>query len=465
MTEIAAADSLLDLVGGTPLVRLDRIGRDLACTLLAKLEYLNPGGSVKDRPAIAMIDAAERDGAALARGHDRRADVGQHGCRTRDRRSPAGVPLHLRDARQDEPREDRVAARVRRRGRRLPDGGRAGPSRVVLLGRGPPRRRDPGRVPARPVPQPRQPVVSRALHRARDLGADGRADHAFRGGHRHRRHDHRRRPLPQEPAGPDVQIVGRRPRRLGLLGGQRPPVPRRGDRRGLLARHLRPVGRRPGGDGDRRATRSSPPGGSHARRGSSSGDPRALRCGPRSRSGGTSDPTPSSSCWSPTPAAAICRSSTTTSGCRLRLPRAARGHTAGDVLARKRDRPARPRPRASRRDRADAIGMLREFGVSQVPVREGASRRSSAAEVVGAVDERSLMQAAFDDPGVLDRPVRDVMGPPLPRSACGEPVDAGRSSGSSGTAAVLVLDGGHPIGILTPLRRARVPLRSRARDR
>ncbi len=63
MTEIAAADSLLDLVGGTPLVRLDRIGRDLACTLLAKLEYLNPGGSVKDRPAIAMVDAAERDGA------------------------------------------------------------------------------------------------------------------------------------------------------------------------------------------------------------------------------------------------------------------------------------------------------------------------------------------------------------------------------------------------------------------
>src|SRR5258708_1734382 len=56
------ADSLLDLVGGTPLVRLDRIGRDLSCQLVAKLEMLNPGGSVKDRPAIAMIDAAERAG-------------------------------------------------------------------------------------------------------------------------------------------------------------------------------------------------------------------------------------------------------------------------------------------------------------------------------------------------------------------------------------------------------------------
>jgi cystathionine beta-synthase len=56
------ADSLLDLVGDTPLVRLGRIGRDLQCDLLAKAEMFNPGGSVKDRPAVAMIDAAERDG-------------------------------------------------------------------------------------------------------------------------------------------------------------------------------------------------------------------------------------------------------------------------------------------------------------------------------------------------------------------------------------------------------------------
>src|SRR3954469_2232306 len=56
------ADSLLDLVGNTPLVRLGRVGRDLECDLLAKVELVNPGGSVKDRVAVAMIDAAERDG-------------------------------------------------------------------------------------------------------------------------------------------------------------------------------------------------------------------------------------------------------------------------------------------------------------------------------------------------------------------------------------------------------------------
>src|SRR4051794_38413761 len=53
---------LLDLVGATPIVRLDKLGRDIEPTLLAKLEYLNPGGSVKDRIGLPMIEQAERDG-------------------------------------------------------------------------------------------------------------------------------------------------------------------------------------------------------------------------------------------------------------------------------------------------------------------------------------------------------------------------------------------------------------------
>src|ERR1700732_4384174 len=54
--------SVLDLIGSTPIVRLDRISRDVPGTILAKLEYLNPGGSVKDRIGLAMIEAAESDG-------------------------------------------------------------------------------------------------------------------------------------------------------------------------------------------------------------------------------------------------------------------------------------------------------------------------------------------------------------------------------------------------------------------
>ncbi|MFZ0089707.1 MAG: cystathionine beta-synthase [Solirubrobacteraceae bacterium] len=56
------ADSILDTIGGTPLVRLSRIGAGLRPQLVAKLEVFNPGGSIKDRVAVALIEAAERDG-------------------------------------------------------------------------------------------------------------------------------------------------------------------------------------------------------------------------------------------------------------------------------------------------------------------------------------------------------------------------------------------------------------------
>jgi cystathionine beta-synthase len=55
-------DSFLDAVGKTPLVRLNKISRGLRPTVLAKLEMLNPGGSVKDRIGLRMIEAAERAG-------------------------------------------------------------------------------------------------------------------------------------------------------------------------------------------------------------------------------------------------------------------------------------------------------------------------------------------------------------------------------------------------------------------
>ncbi|MDQ4095313.1 MAG: pyridoxal-phosphate dependent enzyme, partial [Actinomycetota bacterium] len=55
-------ESLLELVGNTPLLRLRNLGRDLDCTLLGKLEMMNPGGSVKDRIALRMIEAAEQAG-------------------------------------------------------------------------------------------------------------------------------------------------------------------------------------------------------------------------------------------------------------------------------------------------------------------------------------------------------------------------------------------------------------------
>src|SRR6201996_6181928 len=56
------AESILDTIGDTPLVRLSRVGAGLRPQVIAKLEAFNPGGSIKDRIAVSLIEAAERDG-------------------------------------------------------------------------------------------------------------------------------------------------------------------------------------------------------------------------------------------------------------------------------------------------------------------------------------------------------------------------------------------------------------------
>jgi len=54
--------SVLELVGNTPIIRLNKISKDVTSTLLVKMESLNPGGSVKDRVGISMLEDAERKG-------------------------------------------------------------------------------------------------------------------------------------------------------------------------------------------------------------------------------------------------------------------------------------------------------------------------------------------------------------------------------------------------------------------
>jgi cystathionine beta-synthase len=60
--------SVLQLIGNTPLVRLNSVTAGLSATVLAKVEYVNPGGSVKDRIALRMVEAAEESGALLPGG-------------------------------------------------------------------------------------------------------------------------------------------------------------------------------------------------------------------------------------------------------------------------------------------------------------------------------------------------------------------------------------------------------------
>ncbi len=56
------ADSMLDLIGNIPLVRLNRVGKDTGCEIVVKPEFLNPSGSIKDRIAKLMIEEAEKEG-------------------------------------------------------------------------------------------------------------------------------------------------------------------------------------------------------------------------------------------------------------------------------------------------------------------------------------------------------------------------------------------------------------------
>ena len=55
-------NNILETIGNTPLIRLNKLTRELPCTVLAKVEYFNPGNSAKDRMAIKMVEVAEREG-------------------------------------------------------------------------------------------------------------------------------------------------------------------------------------------------------------------------------------------------------------------------------------------------------------------------------------------------------------------------------------------------------------------
>jgi cystathionine beta-synthase len=124
------------------------------------------------------------------------------------------------------------------------------------------------------------------------------------------------------------------------------------------------------------------------------------------------------------------------------------GDCAGDVLGTKSDaipelvlvtpdEPART-----------AWSLMRDLGVSQVVVSVSKEPPLAAKEVSGMLDELSLMDLAFRDPSVLDRPVGEVMSPAMPMIGVGEPV-AKVVSALDSSATLLVLDGGHPVGLIS----------------
>ena len=218
LASVKYAESILDLVGNTPLVRLTRVPRDLGPLeaqplILAKLETLNPGGSVKDRIGLPMIEAAERAGLLKPGGTIIEPTSGNTGHGLAIAAALKGYRCIFVMADKQSPEKQALLRAYGARGRALPDERRAGIARELLLGGRPARPRHPGRVQAGPVLEPGEPGRARALHRPGDLGPDGGPDHAPRGERRDRRHDHRNGALPAlAEAGPR-----RRRRRPGGL--------------------------------------------------------------------------------------------------------------------------------------------------------------------------------------------------------------------------------------------------------
>ena len=95
----------------------------------------------------------------------------------------------------------------------------------------------------------------------------------------------------------------------------------------------------------------------------------------------------------------------------------------------------------------EAIDILREYGVSQLPVVK-AEPPVMAAEVVGSVVERDLLDALFNGRARLADPVEGHLSPALPMIGAGEPVSAATAA-LEGADAALVLDDGKPVGVLT----------------
>ncbi len=438
-------DSLIDLVGNTPLVRLDRTGRDLESTLLAKLDFLNPGGSVKDRIALGMVEAAERAGLLKPGGTIVEPTSGN-----------TGVGLAIVAARRgyrciftmpDKMSQEKISL-LRAYGAKV----------VVCPTAVPPEHPDSyysvAQRLADEIPGAFRPnqYANQENPRAHELSTgpeiwgqtNGRITHFVAGiGTGGTICGTGRYLKSQNPA---VQIVGADPEGSVYSGGGGRPYLVEGVGEDFWPETFDPsivdriiaVSDRDSFLTARRVAREE-----GILIGGSSGLAvhAALVLG---RDLGPDDVVV------------------------VLIPDHGRGYlskvfnddwladfgflhaggqTVGDVLGRKaKEMPVLVHVHPDEPVRA-AIATMREFGVSQLPVVK-AELPLAIAEVMGAVEERELMDKVFHDTSLLERPVAEAMGPPLPTVGSGEPVDAAVEALERGPA-VLVVDAGHPVGIVT----------------
>jgi cystathionine beta-synthase len=445
---IQAADSLLDLIGHTPLVRLDRMARDVPGQLLAKLELLNPGGSVKDRPALAMVDAAEREGQLKAGGTIVEPTSGNTGvglaivAARRGYRCIFTMPDKVAKEKVsllraygaevvvcptavDPEHPDSYYSVARRLTESTP--GAFMPNQYANLHNPESHVRSTG-------PEIWEQTAGRITHLVASIGTGGTISGIGRY---------------LKSMNPDVQIVGADPEGSVYSGGSGRPYlvegigedfwPATYDR--SIADRVVMVSDRDSFLTARRITREE-----------------GLLVG---GSSGTA-------VWA---AIEVGREAGPDAVIVVILPDSGRGYLskvyddgwmsdhgflragglAGDtveelIVGKSRRLPPLVHVHPEETVRV-AIEILREYGVSQLPVVK-AEPPLSLAEVVGTVTDRDLMERLVAEPGSIEAPVSSLMGPPLPMVGSGEPVDVAAARLAE-SPAVLVLDSGHPTGIIT----------------
>ena len=442
------AESILDLVGNTPLVRLKRISEaeGIVCTLLAKVETTNPGGSVKDRAAIAMIDAAERDGLLQPGGTIVEPTSGNTGAGLAIVAAQRGYRCIF--VMSDKMSDEKVAL-LRAYGAEVvvcptavaPDDPRSYYSTAERLVRETPGAYRPDQYSNQANPAAHEmstgPEIwaqtgGRVTHFVAGIGTGG----TITGVGRY-----------LKAQNPNVQIIGADPSGSVYSGGSGRPYLTEGVGEDFWPTTFDPtiVDRvLEVSDADaflmaRQVTREE-----------------GLLIG--------------GSCGTAVHAAlTVARAARPEDVVVVLLPDSGRnylskifndqwmfdmgflradGVVAGDVLAAKGHELAPLVLITPEEPVRDAIKLMHDTGVSQLVVSVTKDLPLAAKEVVGTLRELELMDLAFREEAVLDRPVAEVMSGIMPMVGIGEPVARIVECLDAGTS-VLVLDGGHPVGVLT----------------
>ena len=439
------AESVLDLVGDTPLVKLGRLSRGLPTPVVAKLETTNPGGSVKDRPAIAMIDAAEREGSLRPGGTIVEPTSGNTGV-------GLAIVAAQRGYRCIFVMTDKVAAEkialLRAYGAEVvvcpvavaPEDPRSYYSVAERLVRETPGAFRPNQYanPVNPLaheeqtgPELWRQTEGRLTHFVAGIGTGG----TITGVGRFLR-----------SVAPAVRIVGADPEGSVYSGGSGRPYLVEGIGEDFWPSTFDPS------VVDETIAISDEESFLTARR---VAHEEGLLIG---GSGGTAVAA----------ALRVASAATPDDLVVVLIPDSGRGYltkvfddgwlaslgflrsegrTAGDVLGAKEPGTIPPLVYVKPDQPAgEAVDLMRRHGLSQLPVAVG-DLPLAAAEVLGSVDELNLMDKAFRDPSVLEQAVGDVMGPRLPTIGIGQPVELAVELLDTAPA-VLVIAGGRPCAVL-----------------